>query len=162
MKKLILLIFLLTLTVRPIEVFAYSDAFYRAVASFVYGFPKMVKDEQGGLCVYGYDQVAVAIEEEYKGVIFFKNEDNLTSGFSNSNCKVLYVSKNKDAPASLAIKLANKAKVVSMGIDDDFVEKGGMILVQMGRRSFELTIHHKNIKEFKTKFDPLVEGLVVN
>ncbi len=150
------------LAARTTDVFAYNDAFYKGVANFVYGFPKMVKDGQGGLCVYGYDQVAVAIEEKYKGVIFFKSENKLSAGFSKNICKVLYVSKNKDSATSLAIKLANQAQVVSIGIDDDFVDKGGMILVQMGRRSFELTIHHKNIKEFKTKFDPLVEGLVVN
>ena len=161
MKKLILFIFLLTLTVKPVEVFA-SDSFYRAVASFVYGLPKLVENEQGGLCVYGYDQVVIAIEEKYKDVIFFRNEDQLSTGFSKNSCKVIYISRNKYNNNTLAIKLANEAKVVSIGTDDNFVEKGGMILVQIGRRNVELIIHHKNIKEFKTKFDPLLEGLVVN
>ena len=59
-------------------------------------------------------------------------------------------------------EIANEAQIVSMSIEDDFVERGGMISVQMGRRSFELNINHKNIEKFKTKFDPIVPSLVVN
>ena len=162
MKKLILFIFLLTLAAKPVEVFAKSDISYPALASFVYNFSKWVKDQQGGLCVYGYDQVVVAIEEKYKDVILLKNEDQLSASASKHLCKVLYVSKNKETNLSSVIKIANENKIISMSIEDDFVERGGTILVQVGRRGFELIVHHKNIIEFKTKFDPIVTSLVVN
>ena len=39
---------------------------------------------------------------------------------------------------------------------------GGMILVQMGRRNFELSINSKEIKEAGIKLAPLVLELVIN
>lgn len=162
MKKLTLFIFLLTLAVKPVGVFAKNDYPYQALASFIYDFQTLVKDQKGRLCVYGYDQVVVAIEAKNEDVIFLKNEDQLSVSLSQHLCKVLYVAKSKDNNLSSVITIANKAQIVSMSIEDDFVERGGMIAVQMGRRSFELNINHKNIEKFKTKFDPIVPSFVVN
>ncbi len=143
------------------KAFAYSDSFYRAVAGFIYSFPNMVSEKQDSFCAYGYDQVVVAIKEKYGDVIFFENKDKFVSDFPKSHCKVLYISTGDRVDLEI-IKLANQAKIVSISVDDDFIIKGGMVMVRAGRRSFELTINNKTAKEFEIKFNPLVESLLVN
>ncbi len=163
MKKLIILFTMLCLLFKTQSVFAANDSsFYKAVASFVYNFPKMIKNRNGTLCVYGYDQVAIAIEEKYGGnVAFFKNDRDL-DGFSAKNCKLLYVSKNRDKTLNQALATADKAKVVSISLDEHFIENGGTILIQMGRRNFELMMNHSKVKFYEIQFDPIVSNLLID
>ena len=159
MNKLVLITILLFFALNPAKVIAADDVFYKAVAGFVRGFPDMVRDAPGKLCVYGYDQVAVEIEEKYQDTVLLKNEASFNAGFSKERCKVLYVSKK--APPQV-IATANAAKIVSIGVDDYFIENSGMVFVEMGRRNFELTVNHKNLRGFGVKLDPLAAGLIVN
>ena len=135
--------------------------FYNYAAEFVYKFPNMIKNKSGGLCVYGYDQVSVWLDDHYRGnVVFFKNNDDLKN-FHNQNCKVLYVSKNIDKDYS-AIEVANKYKVVSIGLDENFINNGGVILMQIGRRNFDLIANKNKIKLYDIKFDYMASHLLVN
>lgn len=159
MKKVILISTLLFFAFHASEILADRIDRNSEIASFIYSLPKMIDDGNGKFCVYGYDQIAVELKEQHKNLTFFKNDDNISSQIITSNgCKILYISKNKYS----AIKPANEAKVLSIGTDENFVDKGGTIAVEMGRRSFELNINHKTIKELKIKLDPLLEGLIVN
>ena len=160
MKKSFLIAIMLFSVLSPMRAIALDDTFYNEVAGFVYNFPDMVHNASSGkLCVYGYDQVALAIEEKYQNTILFKDDESFSGGFSKERCKVLYISKK--APLKITAA-ANNEKIVSIGIGDYFVENGGMILVEIGRRSFELTVNHKNLKGFGVKLDPLAAGLIVN
>ncbi|MFT6219778.1 MAG: hypothetical protein ACJA02_000768 [Myxococcota bacterium] len=162
MKKIAILTLLAFFTFSSSqEVFARGDS-YRSIANFVYNMPKMMRLSNQDICVYGYDQVAVSLKEKYDGIIFFKNNSALLKAdFSTNKCQIFYISKNKNAE-SQAIELANNSRIISVSVDEDFVEKDGTVLIQMGRRSFELTINHKTMQKFNIKLDPVLEGLVIN
>ncbi len=148
---------------KPQSVIASGDSsFYKAAASFIYNFQKLIKNRDGSLCVYGYDQVAIVIEEKYKeGSIFLKSDQDL-SALKNINCRLLYVSKNHDKTLNQSLASSNKYKVVSISLEDRFIENGGTILLQMGRRNFELTMNHKKIKDYGAQLDPIVSNLLID
>jgi len=163
-RLVLLLLFVLCMVVKPQSVIASGDAnFYRAIASFVYNFQKLIKNrDDGNLCVYGYDQVAIVIEEKYgENTIFLKSDQDL-SGLKNINCRLLYVSKNHDKTLSQSLGSADKYKVVSISLEDRFIENGGTILLQMGRRNFELMMNHQKIKEYGVQLDPIVSNLLID
>ncbi len=163
-KKLILILFFVfSLSLKPQDVLAANNAsFYKSIASFVHNFPKMIKNRDGVLCVYGYDQVSVIIEEKYSNnTVFFKDDKDLNN-LKNKNCKLLYISKNHDKALSQIMEAVNRFKVVSIGLDDHFIENGGTILVQIGRRNFELIMNYRKVKEYEIRFDPVVSNLLVD
>jgi hypothetical protein len=162
-RLVLLLLFVLCMFIKPQSVFASKDtSFYKAVASFVYNFQKLIKNRNGNLCVYGYDQVAIVIEEKYRdSTIFFKNSKDLDN-LGNVNCKLFYISKNYDKTLNQSIETSDKHKVVSISLEDRFIENGGTILVQMGRRNFELMMNHKKIKEYGIQLDPVISNLLID
>jgi hypothetical protein len=162
MRRIIILTLLIIFTASPAnESMARGDA-YKSIANFVYNMPKMMGLDKKNICAYGYDQVAVSLKEQYDDIVFFKSDaDLLKADFLANKCQIFYISKSKNTEFA-AIDLANKSRIISVGIDDNFVEKNGTILIQMGRRSFELTINHKTMQEFGIKLDPVLEGLVIN
>jgi thioredoxin-related protein len=162
MKKIIILTLLIIFTFSPSHKVLARGDIYKSIANFVYNMPKMMRLSNRNICVYGYDQVAVSLKEKHEDIIFFKNNSDLSkANFSAQKCQIFYISKNKNAE-SKAIELANKYKIISVGIDEDFIEKDGTILIQMGRRSFELSINHETMKALNIKLDPVLEGLVIN
>lgn len=131
----------------------------RAIAKFIYGLPKFIGDKKGGLCVYGYDQLVVEFKEQYKDIVFLKSDNDLTENYLAQNlCSVVYMANNRYS----SIKYFAKLPVVLVGVDESFIAKGGMMIVKVGRRSFELSVNYITLKESKIKFDPLIEGLIIN
>lgn len=158
MKRLTLAILTLTVLMSSSLVFARDDE-NKAIAKFIYGLPKFVGDKKGNLCAYGYDQTIAEFKENFKDITFLKNDDDLSAGrLAQKNCSVVYVGMNRYT----SIKYLSNSRVVSVGTDESFISKGGMMVVQMGRRSFELIVNYGAIKELQIKFDPLIEGLIVN
>ena len=160
-KLIILLCLIIPIAFRSEKVFAYNENYYKALAGFIYNFPKMIKSEGGDFCAYGYDQVVLALKDQYRDTILFRDDAALKSGFEKAHCAAIYISGSKSETA-LAIIIANSARVISIGTDDDFIQRNGAALVRMGRRNFELTINHETIRDFKVKFDPLAASLIVN
>jgi len=133
------------------------------VAEFIYDFPRMIKSGGAGeFCAYGYDQVTVAIIEKHREAIIITNENDLISDLSKKRCKVLYVSEDQCKKSSLAIRFANEANIVSLGIEDSFLEKGGAIMIKMGRRGIELEVNHKSMEKLKINLDPAIETMIIN
>ncbi|MFT5702821.1 MAG: hypothetical protein ACJAZX_001067 [Rickettsiales bacterium] len=157
MRKLIIITLILFSTSFSLDIFARGDS-YKPLANFISVLPRMIDDGSGKLCVVGYDQVAVELKAKYDNIAFLEIEGISESRFKESNCSIIYISSGDYS----VIEIANQAKIPSISIDENFVDKNGMILIEMGRRSFELTINHKLIKSFKTQFDPFIEGLIIN
>lgn len=131
----------------------------KAIAKFIYGLPKFISDKKGNLCAYGYDQMIAEFKEKFKDVIFLKSDNDLKErNLLAKNCSVIYVGMNRYS----SIQYLSKSRIVSVGTDESFISKGGMMIVQMGRRSFELTVNYSAVKELKIEFDPLIEGLIAN
>ena len=162
MKKLTFYIFVVMLLFNPqLSKAGADDNFYSYAAEFIYRLPNMIQNKTGNLCVFGYDQVSVLLEANHKdSIVFFKKNEDLKN-FANSNCKILYISTNLDRDYS-AIEVADKYKVISISLDDNFIDNGGLILMQMGRRNFNLITNKNKIKLYDIKFDYVVSGFVVN
>lgn len=161
MRKITLLI-ILCFIFGSQSVYASDSSFYKAVANFIYNFPKIIKSHTGNVCVYGYDQVTIAIEEKYKNNVFYFRSEKDLEGLVSNKCVLLYISKAQDKTIGKAIQAADKAKIISIGLEDHFIEDGGTILIQMGRRNFELMMNHPKVKLYETQFDPIISNLLIN
>ena len=134
--------------------------FYQNAADFAYKFPAMIQNKTGRLCTYGYDQVITLLENNHNTeVVFFR--DGHLKDFEHKNCKVLYISKNMGKDY-LAIEIANRFRVVSISLDEEFLDNGGLFLMQMGRRNFELVANKNKMKLYDIKFDYMASNLIVN
>jgi hypothetical protein len=137
-----------------------EDLNYNMLAGFIRAVPNLIIDNnsQGKACFYGYDQLTVVIDEKYDDVVEIKE----LSRSKVRNCEVLYVAKDKDRNLKDISKITDPLSIITVGLSDGFVDDGGVILLQVGRRSIELTTNHKKIKAFGVKFDPMLSGLIIN
>lgn len=148
--------------IKPQSAFASGDtSFYKAMASFIYNLQKLIKNREGSLCIYGYDQVSIAIEEKFKSSSIFLKSSKELEVLDKNSCGLLYISKNNDKSLNQVFLIADKYKIVTVGLEDRFIDDGGIVLVQMGRRNFELVLNHKKIKEYAIQFDPIISNLLV-
>jgi len=164
MKKLasFLFITMMVFDLRWQNVKADDGNFYQNAAEFVYKFPATIKNKTGKLCLFGYDQVVFLLKSAHRGdIVIFKNGPDILKSFESSKCKVLYIAKNT-YDDSLAIEIANKHKIASISLDEGFIDKSGLILMQAGRRSFDLIVNKDNIKLYDIKFDYMASSLIVN
>lgn len=127
-------------------------------ATFILGISGGIQSaSQGEICVLGYDEIVVAFSEKNRNLINVENNpDKYTS------CKMIYIAKDKSKTFRGYIDKYHLKKIITIAILESFNEGGGMILVQMGRRNFELSVNSKAIKEAGIKFAPLVLELVIN
>lgn len=160
MKKSILIIYLLLYS---FNAFSYDDNIDNTVhghaATFIVKFSNLILNKnglnkQGNICVYGYDQTSLLLQEQHKAKITLLSK-NL------NNCKILYVSKNIDRYDEI-INFADRHKIVTIGFDDNFLDNGGILLMQIGRRNFELLLNKNKSKLYEVKFDPTVSSLLIN
>lgn len=162
-KKIILLLLLCLLGEigNVAKSYADDDINYRMLAGFVYSFPNLIQNHSGKVCVFGYDQMTVALADQDKSIVSFNSEEDLVN-LKKDNCAVLYIARDKSRSLRLLTKYTDPNQVVTVGLFDSFVDEGGIILIQMGRRNIELTVNHDKIKALGVKFDPLLSGLIVN
>lgn len=110
----------------------------------------------GSFCLVGSDEISAIIDQE-KNII----DLDANPGKYNS-CKAIYIAMNKQKGLAAEITKFNKHKILTLAIFDGFVESGGMVQVQIGRRNFELTLNSKAIKEAGIKLNSLAMSLVIN
>lgn len=127
-------------------------------ASFIFGLANGVQSSsQGEVCALGYDEIVVAMGEKNRNLINVENNPE-----KYTSCKMLYIAKDKSRGLRNYIEKYNRKRIVTLGVLENFNESGGMILVQMGRRNFELSVNSKEIKEAGIRLAPLVLELVIN
>lgn len=164
MKKIapivaLLLLFCLVVAA-PLKQVLAEETNYKIMAGFIYAVPGLVLGDNAKkkVCYYGYDQLTLDLDDRYDDVISIKDLHKLVS----SGCKVLYVAKDKDRKLKDISKITDPARIITIGLADDFVDNGGIMVLQMGRRSVEIIANHPKIKSMGLKFDPMVSGLIVN
>lgn len=113
-------------------------------------------DDSGKVCLFGNDEITQALA---KNVSDLKNISELSK---TNNCKVLYIAKDKEKGIRAEIIKIKKKNLMTIAIFDEFIESGGMILVQMGRRNFELTLNPEIMKNSGLRLSPLAINLVIN
>lgn len=164
MKRLILtvssLLLFLVVAVVPVRKVLAEDLNYKIMAGFVYAVPNLVNEDntKKKVCYYGYDQLTLALDDKYQDVVEITDLHKLAT----SGCRVLYVAKDKDRKLGGISKVTDPARIITIGLADDFVDNGGVMLLQMGRRSVEVTTNHSKVKALGIKFDPMLSGLIVN
>ena len=128
-------------------------------ASFVLGLLGGVQSSSQGseVCALGHDEIVVAMGEKNRNLINVENNPE-----KYTSCKMLYIAKDKSKGLRSYIEKYNRRRIATVSLLENFNESGGMILVQMGRRNFELSVNSKEIKEAGIKLAPLVLELVIN
>ncbi len=110
----------------------------------------------GVICNFGSDEISRIISQD-KTVIDLSSEPS-----KFASCKAIYVATGMRKGISADIAKFNKNKIMTVAIFDEFTENGGMVQVQMGRRSFELILNSKTVKESSVRLNALSMSLVIN
>lgn len=109
------------------------------------------------LCMLGSDEVSkVLLSQTKKSLELDKELSKISS------CKAIYVAQDNRKGVAVELIKFNKNKIMTVAIFNGFTEIGGMVQVQMGRRSFELILNPKEIKLAKVRINALFMGLVIN
>lgn len=133
------------------EAAAYANVIQNLVANSVF------KNKNGAFCIYGSDSVAKSL---LRGNGATQISD-ISLG-SSSKCRVIYISIENLTNIKLHLNELAANKILTIGTYDDFVENGGMIQVEMGRRDFELLVDIKALNTSQIKLDTLSSNLIVN
>lgn len=143
----------------PQKTFAYdetSKAFGDFIEAFYNGVQTTSKDNL--ICLYGSDDIASYLISKDK----IKNLDEHLTTKSVHACRVIYVAKNKERFVKSFAGALSQSGAVNIATFESFVDNGGMIFVDIGRRDFELTVNAKAFKASGAKLDSAIVALIVN
>ena len=116
-----------------------------------------IKKKEGVICIYGSDQVARSLLQGSGSISLSANTIEAAK-----RCKAVYVAFDNAVSLRSYLNLLASHKILTVGTSEDFVENGGMIQVQMGRRDFELTVDVKVLNSAQIKLDTLSTNLIIN
>ncbi len=139
--------------------FAYSniDVAFAEFIKAVYSNTQTISKAEN-LCVYGSDGVASILEAEIeKNIVILRDEQK-----SGAGCRVVYVAKSKSRFVRSFIDSFNKSGALTVATFSSFVNDGGMMSVEPGRRTFELTVNSEELKKSSAKIDSSITGLIVD
>ena len=110
----------------------------------------------GAICSFGNDEVTRALTKSVH------SSKSISTMSESKNCKALYVAKDKEKGLRAEIDKIVKKDIMTLAIFENFTESGGMILIEMGRRNFELTVNPQVMKDSGLRLSPLAINLVIN
>ncbi len=137
--------------VTPDEAAAYANVIQNLVVNSSF------RNKNGAFCIYGSDPVAKSLLRGNDSIKISNISLN-----SSSKCKAIYISIENLTNIKLHLNELSANKIMTIGTFDDFVENGGMIQVEMGRRDFELLVDTKALNASQIKLDTLSYNLIVN
>lgn len=113
----------------------------------------------GETCVIGSDEIAK--------IILARNDKSIDLGLGGDSkkydlCKAVYLSQGTEKISRSEMEKFIKRKIITVAVFDGFIESGGMIQVQMGRRNFEVLLNSKEVKESGVRLNALFLSLVIN
>lgn len=111
----------------------------------------------GIICSFGDDEISKILSSQAKNFIHLSG--NLGK---YSSCKAIYIANGEERSFRLEIAKFNRKKILTIATFDGFVEMGGMVQVQVGRRNFELILNSKEVKEAGIKLSALAASLIIN
>ncbi len=109
------------------------------------------------ICGFGGDEVFKVISSQEKNFINLNDDPK-----RYQNCKAIYIAKGMERVLRTEIEKFNKKGIMTIAIFDGFVELGGMVQVQMGRRDFELTLNLRQLRDSGVRLSALALSLVIN
>ncbi len=114
------------------------------------------------LCVFGSDdislQIFLLVDEKMIRVI----RDDFDRTADYKNCRIIYVAKSQQKNVKYSMNILNKSSALTIATFATFVNDGGMVYVEVGRRNFELTVNNEVFRESKVKIDSSIIGLIVD
>ena len=128
-----------------------------AFASFIQDLAhKTQAAKPGFICSIGNDEISRIISQEKNFINLDKDGSKITS------CKAIYIAMGREKNVKSDLLKFSNNKILTIAVFDGFIENGGMVQVQMGRRNFELILNAKALKESGIKLSPLVTDLIIN
>lgn len=137
---------------------AMNDVEARAYASFIQDLINSASMSKAGqVCTYGNDEISnLILMQDGKAINLDNAQDKI------AKCKAIYISKGSEKILKLEINNFTKNKIMTIGVFEGFVNNGGMVQVQVGRRDFEVTLNYKEVKMAGIRLNALILGLVIN
>ncbi len=137
---------------------AMDDAEVQAYATFIQDLINSASTTKNGqICTFGSDEIANIILTQAKSPINLdKNQDKV------AKCKAIYVARGSEKILKLEINKFNKNKIMTVAIFEGFIESGGMVQVQIGRRDFEVILNYAEVKAAGIRLSALILSLVIN
>lgn len=129
-------------------------------ASFIMGLINTSQSQKSGAtCVIGNDEVAK--------LILAQDKNSIALGLGGEHkkydlCKAVYVSQGTEKTSRSEMDKFIKRKIMTIAVFEGFIETGGMMQVQMGRRNFEITLNAKEVKAAGVRLNALLLSLVIN
>lgn len=110
--------------------------------------------KSGTFCTYGSDAVARSFMKSVKKI----ESNNIKDA---AQCKAIYIASDNIPGLRKYLGSLSENKIMTIGTIDEFIENGGIIQVQMGRRDFELIVDVKALNAAQIKLDTLSTNLIV-
>lgn len=112
---------------------------------------------KGSFCILGHDAVARSLSQSKKNKAIDQE-----SADPYRKCRAVYLSVENVTNLKMQLGDLTKKKILTIGTFEGFIENGGMIQVEMGRRNFELTIDVNALYNAGIKLDTLSTNLIIN
>lgn len=129
-----------------------------AFASFIKGLTSTTQiAKEGSICSFGNDEISKIIASQNQDYISLDSDPK-----QYKLCRVIYIAQGMQKGLGVELAKFNKNNIMTIAIFEGFVEFGGMVQVQMGRRNFELILNTKKIKASGIRLSALVLSLVIN
>lgn len=147
----------------PIASWSYDDDdISKALADFISTLMLNTQTVNRGtsLCIYGSDDISQYLvnKEKISSVL----DEDISKKHSYKHCRIIYIAKNKEKYVRSFIDILNQAGAPTVATFESFVNNGGMIFVDIGRRDFELTVNSQSFKASGAKIDSSIMALIVN
>lgn len=112
------------------------------------------------VCLYGSDSISLQVVSEESVIILDENGKGDKQKYKK--CRIIYVARNKEKLVKSFVESLNKSGALTMAAFSNFVNDGGMMFIDIGRRDFELTVNASTFKASGVKLDSSITGLIIN
>jgi hypothetical protein len=137
---------------------AMDDAEVQAYATFIRDLINSASmTRTGQICTFGSDEISnIILIQSNKSINLDRNQGDITK------CKAIYIARGSEKILKLEISKFNKNKIMTVAVFEGFLESGGMVQVQIGRRDFEVMLNYKEVKAAGIRLSALILSLVIN
>ncbi len=116
-------------------------------------------ERKGKFCILGSDDLAKDLMIKFPEALKISEE---TLEVDYKLCNLIYVSQGNERGLRINLERIGKNKIVTLGTFEGFVNMGGAVQIQLGRRNFEITTNPKLLKNSGAKLGILATNLIIN
>ncbi len=111
------------------------------------------------MCLYGSDDIVSYLLSKRDAKIYHLQDDDRKK---YKECRIIYVARNKERLVRTFINNFKDSDALTIALFESFVNNGGMMFIDIGRRDFELTVNKATFKASGVKLDSSITGLIIN